>query len=418
MLRNRIAGLTATTLVTLLAIHSTNTQADWLNWRGPLHTGVSPDGTPPTNWSANQNIKWKAQIPGNGNASPVVVGDHILIQTAVPVGNEQRFMLMAYNRNTGSIAWQKDLHQQAPVAGVRQNDGTYASHSPFTDGQKIWAYFGSYGIYCLDMQGNTLWSKQLSAMRKRNEFGEGTSPVVHNNTLILLRDHEGDSHIIALNASTGEEIWSKPRNERSSWSTPLITEVNGRAQVIVPATNACIAYDLESGDTIWTSPGLTANVIPSPMLEDGILYLMSGFRGNELQAIDLAQASGNIANSGAILWTYGEQTPYTPSPVVYNGVLYFLAGNNGVLTALDAKTGQVVIPTQRTAVRSAFASMVAANGHVYISGRDGEVLVIRAGRSFEQVALNRLDDKFDASPAISGSQLFLRGPNTLYCIEQ
>ncbi len=235
----------------------------------------------------------------------------------------------------------------------------------------------------------------------------------------MVWDHQGESFIVALDKRTGDEIWRVKRDEIDTWATPLVIEVNGRAQAIVPAMERVRSYDLETGQVVWESDGLTMNSIPSPVHEDGLVFLMSGFRGNDLKAIRIADAKGNIDGTNAIVWTLDRDTPYVPSPVLVDGVLYFLKSNNGIVSALDAKTGKPHYQNQRLdGVPNVFASPVAAQGRVYFPGREGTTLVIKSGPTFEVLAKNTLDDGFDASPALVDGEIFLRGYKYLYAIAQ
>jgi outer membrane protein assembly factor BamB len=331
--------------------------------------------------------------------------------------NVFEFRVLALERATGKTLWDKTVHAAVPHAGTHQ-DGSHASASPVTDGECVYASFGSNGLYCLDRDGNVKWDLDLGDLRTRNNFGEGASPALYGDTLVVNWDHEGDDFIVALNKKTGKEIWRKPRDEPTTWSTPLIVEVGGKPQVIIPATNHIRAYDLETGETVWECGGLTENVIPSGVAGDGMAYLISGYRGNALRAVRLLEARGDLSDSkSAVAWTYDKNTPYVPSPLLVGGLLYFFDNNRPILTCLNAKTGESHYGPQRMeGLRGVYASPVAAGGRVYIAGRDGETVVLKQGPTYEVLATNNLDDGFDASPAIVGKELFLRGREHLYCI--
>ena len=414
-------------------------EKNWHHWRGPHATGVAVDANPPTTWSETENIRWKITIPGTGHAAPIIWEDKIFIQTAIEgkeekkesedtnpfsgffqrdSGPKYKFDLIALNRSDGSVLWQKTLREISPHEGTHR-DATYASNSPVTDGEYIYAYFGSRGLYCVDMMGNVKWEKDIGMMYKRNTFGEGSSPVLHGNTLVIVQDHEGDSFITALDKRTGEVLWKTDRNERTTWFSPIVVEQDGKPQVVTAGTNRVRSYDLETGKLLWEGDGLTANSIPSPVAADGLVYLMSGFRGSELRAVQLAKAMGDISSSGAIAWEHGRDTPYVPSPLLYGNILYFLKSNDGILSAFDAKTGQAHYgPKRLQGVSGVYASIVAAADRVYIAGRNGTVNVVQHGPDFTIIAENMLDDSFNASPAIVGSELYLRGGQYLYCIAE
>jgi outer membrane protein assembly factor BamB len=430
-------------IIVLLALASSPHAQDapsaarnWAQWRGPNATGASPTANPPLEWSETKNVRWKVEIPGRGSSSPVVWGDRLFVLTAVPVGvagdaqhaprgsltprGVHRFVVLAIDRKTGKTVWERVAREQEPHEQSHVDNGTWASGSPVTDGERLYAYFESFGLYAYDLNGKLLWEKDLGDKKMRNQFGEGSTPALHGNTLIVVWDHlGGESFVVALDKRDGKELWRVPRKEIDTWATPLVLDVNGRTQVVVPAMERVRSYDLETGAVVWESDGLTMNAIPSPVYSDGLLFLMSGFRGNDLKAIRVADAKGNIDGTSAIVWTLDRDTPYVPSPVLVDGILYFLKTNSGILSALDAKTGKPHYQNQRLdGVPNVFASPVAARGRVYFPGREGTTLVIRSGPTFEVLAKNELDDGFDASPALVDTEIFLRGNKYLYAIAQ
>ena len=397
----------------------------WAQWRGPRATGVAPLADPPTEWSETSNVRWKKVIPGRSSASPVVWEDRVFVVTAVAddgstaaaAGINHKFVVMAIDRETGDTVWERVAREEAPHENAHRENGTFASGSAVTDGELVIASFESRGFYAYDMDGTLVWEKDLGDKRMRNQFGEGNSPALYGDRLVVNWDHQGQSFIVALDKRTGEELWRTDRDEIDSWSTPLIVEVDGRPQVITGAMNQIQSYDLETGDVIWHTTGLTMNPIPSPVAGDGMVFLTSGYRGNSLKAIRLADATGDITDTDAIAWTYERDTPYVPSPLLYDGILYVLKSNNGILSTFDARTGDPHYLTQRLdAVPNVFASPVGAAGRVYIPGREGDTLVLKNGPTFEVLAINSLDDGFDASPALVDGEIYLRGYRYLYCI--
>jgi len=440
---------------------------NWGQWRGPRANGTAPQADPPTVWGESKNLKWKLAIPGEGNATPIVWDNLVFIQTAVPVkkvearlnpnvvpslvglpqqsppGGGQgpggpgqggpgggrgggfggggppttpfQFTLMAIDRTTGKVVWEKALRQQLPHEG-HHSDGSFASASPITDGEHVFAYFGSQGIYALDLKGNVVWQKDLGDMRTKNSFGEGSSPALHGNVLVVNWDHEGEDFIVAFDKSTGKELWRQQRAEDTTWGTPLIVEHGGQTQVIVNATKKARSYDLKSGQELWSVGPLTANSIPSAVTGHGMVYSMAGFRGSALYAVKLGK-TGELSGTDAIAWSRNRDTPYVPSPLLYDDRLYYLKGNEATLTVVDAKTGQGLVEAERLeGMRGVYASPVGAGGRVYLVGRDGGALVLKKGDKIEILAANKLEDRFDASPAAVGNQLFLRGKKNLYCI--
>jgi outer membrane protein assembly factor BamB/mono/diheme cytochrome c family protein len=429
---------TAALLASASALRAQAPEAErfWAQWRGPEATGVSRTATPPLEWSETRNVRWKVEIPGRGSASPVVWGDRVFVLSAVPVGvagdaqhaprgaanprGAHRYVVMALDRQTGRTVWERVAREEEPHEPAHGENGTWASSSAVTDGQSVFASFESRGLYAYDMNGTPLWQVDLGDKRMRNQFGEGSTPALHGNTLVVVWDHiTGPSFVAALDKRTGKELWRAPRQEIDTWATPLVVEVNGRAQAIVPGMNRVRSYDLENGNVVWESDGLTMNPIPSPVFADGLAILMSGFQGNDLKAIRVADARGNIDGTPAVAWSMARDTPYVPSPVVYDNVLYFLKTNSGILSAFDARTGMPHYQVQRVdGLGEVFASPVAAAGRVYLTGRDGTTIVVRHGTTYEALARNSLDDGFDASPALVDGEILMRGYRYLYSIAE
>lgn len=416
-----------------------NALQNWPQWRGPLMTGVAPHARPPLEWSESKNVRWKIEIPGKGSATPVVWDDRIFVLTAVPAdkGGDaassqaeggrlsvppdslQKFTILALSRKDGRVLWQRVLREERPHEGTHAT-GTYASASAATDGEVVIASFGSRGLYALTMEGKPLWDKDLGDMNIKLGFGEGSSPALGKDRVIVQWDHEGDSFIVALDKKTGRELWRKQRDERTSWSSPLLVEHGGRTQVITSATNRVRSYDAASGGLLWETSGMTQNTIPTPVHSDGVVFLTSGFRGNALLAVRLAEARGDIsASSGAIAWKLDRDTPYTPSPLLYGGELYMLKGNNGLLSCLDARTGERLYgPERLEGISNVYASPLGASDRVYVAGREGTTVVVQRGRAFKVLATNTLNDGFDASPVAVDGELYLRGRKHLYRISE
>lgn len=417
----------------------------WPTWRGPLFTGEAVKGNPPTVWSETDNVKWKVTVPGKGLSSPVIWGDQIFITSAISLDKKasaetiqkmkesqpqwmqsmssvpeylQQFVVFSMDRKNGKTIWQKVVREQFPHEGTH-NDGSWASQSCVTDGEHLIASFGSFGLYCFDLKGNLIWEKDLGDLNIRAAFGEGSSPALYKNYLIANWDHEKESYVYVLNKTNGEVIWKKSRNEQTSWSTPLVVPVKGKPQLIIAATGKSTAYDLENGDILWEISGMTENVVPSPVTDGERVYLMSGYRGAALQTVKLGEAKGDLTNSPAVAWTYDKNTPYVPSPLLYNGRLYYLRGNDERLSCVEALTGKILYESQKLdGMKGVYASPVGANGFVYVMGRNGMCYVLKDGVELTVVSRNQLDDHFDASPAVVGNELYLRGLKSLYCIAE
>jgi outer membrane protein assembly factor BamB len=441
------------------ALLSTLAADNWPQWRGPSMTGAAAsNANPPTTWSETQNIKWKIEIPGESFSTPIIWDDQVFIQAAVPTGKKventasnapqqtppppqaeggQRrgggggrggfggpkptdvlqWTLFSYDRNTGALKWKSIAKESVPHEGHQQTSA-FASASPVTDGQHVWAFFGSQGLHCYDMQGNAKWSKDLGTMNTLLGFGEGSSPALFEDKIIVNWDHEGADFIAAFDKNSGKELWRQPRDEKTSWATPLVVEVAGKPQVITTATGKIRAYDLATGQQIWEHAGLTRNVIPTSVSADGILYATSGYSGSALYAIKLGK-TGDLTGTDAVLWNHSKSTPYVPSPLLTNGRLYFLASNSEVLSVFEAKTGKPLINEERLpGLRGIYSSPVAGGGRIYLPSQNGATAVLKDSDKLEILATNQLNDSFNASPAIVGNQLFLRGKKNLYCIAE
>ncbi|MBN2088941.1 PQQ-binding-like beta-propeller repeat protein [candidate division KSB1 bacterium] len=271
-------------IIILLSTHLFASDANWPQWRGPLGNGYAPDGDPPIEWSEQKNIKWKVEIPGKGHSSPIVWGDQLFLTASIetdkavempasaegeqrswmkPVKSDKihQFVVYSIDRHTGKIQWQTTVRETHPADHTHEL-GSWASNSPVTDGKHVWAYFGSRGLYCLDLQGKLQWERDLGDLQKSNSFGEGSSPVLYQDKIFIQWDHEGADFLFALDKNSGKDIWKVERDERSSWSTPLIVEFQGKTQLVTSATNRVRSYDPATGKLLWECGGLTGIVIP------------------------------------------------------------------------------------------------------------------------------------------------------------
>ena len=410
----------------------------WHQWRGPAATGVAPHGDPPVTWSENANIHWKVPIDGRGSSTPIIWENSVFLVTAIDTGQVDpefrppsdlpenpfgitypntfhQYVVICLDRHSGQELWRRVAARRVPREG-HHGDNSFASASPTTDGQRLYVWFGSAGLYCYDLGGTLLWSRDLGDVRTRLSFGEASSPVIHQGKLIVTRDQEDQSYIVVVDARTGETIWQADRDEPSGWSTPLVVSVDGKYQLVTNGKNRVRSYDLNDGTLLWQCGGQASNVTPSPVATSDTVYCMSGYRGSALYALPL-DASGDITDSKAIKWSKDRATPYVPSPLLCYGLLYYTQSNNAILSCVRAATGDVLIDRQRLpGIRRLYSSPVAAAGRIYIAGRDGTTLVIRQGDEFWVFAENVLDEGTDASPAIVGDQLFIRGRSHLYCI--
>jgi outer membrane protein assembly factor BamB len=422
---------------------------NWHQWRGPNSNGVATDADPPLEWNETKNVKWKVELSGLGSSSPVVWGDKIFLTSSIrtervsdapipkreipkvelPEGapelsirpvprNYYKFLVTALDRNTGKKLWEKKVAEEVPHRAHHKDHG-YASSSPTTDGERIYVSFGSVGIFCLNLEGEVKWSRDLADLEVPNDFGEAVTPVLYGDHLVVVMDQLNQSFIEILDRKTGATAWKKNRVEMASWSTPLVTSFEGRDQVIVCGSHRVICYDLKTGDAIWECGGLGKAIIPTPVRDKDLVFCMTGYLGDSLQAIRL-DSKGDVTDSDQIVWRTDKGTPYVPSPLLYDDQLYFNRKNQGILTSLKAETGEALIESTRMPHLSGniYASPVGAAGRIYFVNRNGSALVIKHGAEFEVLAKNQLDDVFNATPAIVGNELILRGSKYLYCLSE
>lgn len=415
---------------------------DWPRWRGPNEDGIAR-GDAPLEWSDTKNIAWKATIPGRGHSSPVIWGDKIFVTTAVPTeaaapaaapsdagsglrqrgagggagaGREHKFVVLCLNRHTGKVLWERVATVARPHEGYHGRYGSFASCSPVTDGKRVYAFFGSRGLYAYDLNGNLAWKKDFPPMKMRLQFGEGAAPGLDGDRLFLKFDQEEGSHVIAVDKNSGKELWRVDRDEQSSWSQPVVITHNGRKQVVVSASNKVHSYDPATGKIIWEASGLGSNVIPNPVKDGPLVLVMSGHRSPNLLALRLGR-EGDLTGTDAIAWTNDRGNPYSSSPVLHEGKVYFVT-DNGVLSCFNSQTGEAYYRQQRLPKPYTFkSSPVGVNGKLYLATEDGDVVVVKMGEKYEVLNVNTLTDQmFIASPAVAGGSLYLRGQETLYCI--
>lgn len=412
--------------------------ANWHQWRGPEANGTAPSADPPVHWDEKTNVKWKADLPGRGSATPIVWGNRVFVLTAIktdrtataaelpkpdprfkvntePPGHFVRFVVICFDRTTGQRLWEKVAAERVPHEG-HHGTHSYAAGSPTTDGKHLYVSFGSFGNYCFDFAGNLIWSRDLRRLNTRYGWGEAVTPVVHNGNLLLNYDQEADSALYCLDPATGQTKWIAERSEKTTWTTPLVVEHQGITQVILNGTTVQ-SFDLSNGKLMWSWEGMTVNPIPSAVRVGDSAVCVSGYKGAAAVSIPLS-SRGPLGPTSRVNWRSASGTPYVPSPVLAENRLYFTQGNDALLTVLDATTGKTVIDKERLPqVKSFYASPIAAARRIYIIDRTGTALVLKAGDKLDVIAANKLNDTFDASPVAVGKQLFLRGERSLYCIQ-
>lgn len=412
---------------------------NWHQWRGPANNGYSATATPPLNWSEKKNIRWKAEIEGHCVSSPIVWGDRVFLLAArntgaidptLPSPEDQpervfgikfpntryEMVVLCIDRKTGKTIWREVARSLVPHEG-HHRDASFASASPFCDGERLYCWFGSAGMFAYSLDGEKLWERDLGKARIGASLGEGSSPVVHGGKVVLVRDFDrGQSTIEVLDAVDGKTLWEKDRDEKNAWATPAIVTREGVTQVITTASNQVRSYDLGTGELIWWATGLTGNCTPGPIVDGDVVYCMSGYQGHSLLAIPIT-GKGDMTSS--ILWSADRGTPYVPSGLLHDGRLYYIQSNQNILTSRLASDGSEVISRTRIPeLGDIYASPVAANGKLYFVGRKGTTVVLAPGDELKVLATNQLDDNFHASPALWGNQMFLRGMRYLYCLEE
>ncbi len=415
---------------------SSKSKANWPQWRGPLGTGAAVDANPPIEWSPAKNIRWKTALPGKGHATPIVWGDRVFVTTASPVGDalkprfstapgthdgvpvthRHEFAVLALSRKNGKELWRRTVHKTLPHEGGHYT-GSLASSSPVTDGEHVYAFFGTHGLYCLTVDGELKWSRELGEMQTKHGHGEGASPVLYGETLVVNWDHEGESFVSALDKRTGEPRWKVKRDEKTSWSSPIVVEHNRKPQLIVNGTNRILSYDLATGKIIWECGGLSNNIVASPVAGDGLVFAGSSYEKKAILAIRLDGAEKDITGTGHVVWSRTRATPYVPSPLLVGDSLYYLAHYQGIISRVNARSGDDQPGLLRLpGIGDVYASPVAASSRVYITDLDGATIVLSDEDSPRVLAVNRLNDRFSASAAIVGGELYLRGERNLYCI--
>lgn len=410
-------GLRLLAVVAVASAAVAPTRADWPHWRGDGGNGVSLTAKPPVEFGPDRNLRWKVEIPGRGSSSPVIVGDRVFVTTAVSVEGstgELDFRLLCLDRETGRELWSRSCVKAAPHEGTHETNG-FASASPCTDGERVYASFGSRGLHCFTVAGDHLWSRDFGDMTVRNGFGEGSSPTLAGEMIIVPWDHEGPSMLFALDRRTGEIIWQTPRDEPTCWATPLVVpDAGGSMQVVMNGQTAARGYDLTTGRELWRCGGQTQRPCASAVANDGKAFIGSGFRGSFFGGFDLA-GRGDLQGGPHVLWTKHAGTPDVASPLLSNGRLFYYKEKTGLLTCVDAKTGEPHYETIRIpGVGRTYASPVAAGGHVYLTDRSGRITVIDDGPTVNVVAENDVGEGVDATPAPATDSLFVRGERHLF----
>jgi outer membrane protein assembly factor BamB len=398
------------------------TAENWAHWRGPTGNGTAPKATPPLEWSPTKNVKWKVEVPGRGLSSPIVWENQVFLTTAVPAEGQQasglptlEFKLLCFDRHDGKVLWERTATVTQPHQRTHETNG-FASASPCTDGQHVYAHFGSRGLYCYSMTGELSWKRDdFGKMQTLNGFGEGSSPTLEGDKILVPWDHRGPSALYALDKRTGHTIWKAKRDEPTEWATPLVVEYAGRKQIVMNGQNLARSYDLESGKEVWRCGGQTARPIASPVAANGLVFVCSGFQGSFLGAFRL-DGEGDIQGTNKVVWTMDHDTPDVASPLLSEGRLYFHKAKTGLLSCVDAATGKPHYLARRIGLSNTYASPIAAGGYVYLTARSGNTVVIKDADALSIVATNTVEETVGATPAPVDNELFIRGDAHLFCI--
>jgi outer membrane protein assembly factor BamB len=414
---------------------------NWPQWRGPDGSGISREKNLPTQWSPTMNIKWKTPIEGRGHSSPIVWENKIFVTSAIEgaevpgakaakhlldnkefvhpdsigANRKHTFKVIALNRDNGKVLWEAVAFEGTPYDD-RHRKSSYAASTPATDGNLVYAYFGSEGLYAYDFDGKLAWKADVGKLANLG-MGTATSPILFENLVIIQADEDNGeaSSIVAFDKKTGKEVWKTPRKVQISWSTPLLARSAKRTELIASGTESIIAYDPATGKELWTHKGVESNAIPSPVANNEMVYLVAGFPAKIAMAIRLG-GSGDLTGTPNVPWQYAKGTAYVPSPILYGDYLY-LTTDRGILTCIDAKTGKVVYEGGRIPIPATFtASPVAFDGKILLTSEDGDTFLIKAGPKHEIIGTNSIGEPVYASPAIANGRIYIRGEKNIYCI--
>ena len=386
----------------------------WPRWRGPSGQGFVAPGKYANTWSATTNIKWRVTLPGRGNSSPIVWGDRIYLTAAQQGG--ARLSLVALNRADGRLLWETVVPQDA-VEHVHQKNG-HASATPVTDGRMIYASFGRHGLVAFDLTGNIIWQHKFGAID--NYHGPAGSPVLYKDRLFLYQDHRGSSgqraFVAAFDAKTGKTLWETPRTENVGWGTPVVISAGGRDELVINSQRRVAAYDPTTGRELWTVRGMTFEVIPTPVVGEGLVFASSGRAG---PTFAIRPGGNGDVTATHVAWNTPKGSPFVPSPLVHDGLLYLINDMQSILTVYEARTGALVYQGRLgVAQREGFsASPVLVNGEVFFTNDEGETFVVKAGREFRLMHTNSLGERTLASPALVDGIWYWRTATSLVAIQ-
>ena len=432
--------IVALAIVMTVGVRAQQAREPWPSFRGAHASGVSSSAQPPLTWDVggSRNVAWRIPIPGLGHSSPVVWGNRIFLTTAVSsaaaaqtvaLGDSDaagidpakdtvphQWRIIALDRGSGKVVWTRTVHQGVPRV-KRHVKASHASATPATDGRVVVAMLGSEGLFAFDMDGKELWRKDFGPLavgladEPEYEWGPASSPVIYGDTVIVQNDRYKDSFIVALDLLSGKELWRASREERPSWATPLVHVHQGRATLVVVSPLFVRGHDMRTGRELWRLADPDGQVKVSTPVGAGELAIATGGWPSAAKPIVAVRV-----RDGVVAWRHDRGSPYTTTPLVYDGLLYIVT-DNGILSAYDVATGVRAYQTRLSARAGAFsASPVAAAGRIYFASEDGQVIVVRAGRTFEVLATNEMDEVCMATPALSGNLLLVRTKTHLYAL--
>lgn len=419
---------------------------DWPQFRGPTMDGIIKDNPNlPEKWGTTENVEWKTEIPGLGWSSPVTWGNKVFLTTVVadgkfeqpktglylPLGREKppqishSWFVYCLDLESGKVLWRKLVHEGVPNI-PRHPKNTYASETPTTDGEQVYALFGDLGLFCFDMNGNELWKVEIAPQKTRANYGSGASPIIYDGKVIVVYDNEEASWIAAFDPKTGKEIWKTPRKEITTWATPYIWKNELRTEVVTSGQLRIRSYDLD-GKLLWDMEGRMSHMtIPTPFSSHGLLYVNSGCSMESHRPIYAIRpgASGDITlgkdetSNKYVAWYKPVGSARHPSSIVCGDYFYSLF-DEGFLTCHDARNGKEVYGKQRLEPGATFTSSPwAYNGKIFCLSEEGDTYVVEQGAKFGVAGKNTLDEMCMASPAVVGSRLIIRTASKVYSIKK
>jgi len=469
-MRPLLAAAAALVILAMAPVDARREAAAWPQFRGPGGTGVLDDARLPTSWSTTAGVAWSLVLPGRGWSSPIAWTNQVFVTAAISPGaykepspgiygndyaaeltskgltpeqvmeavtqrdiertqdtGEIRYVVYSIDAATGRIRWEREAHKGQPFGG-RHRKNTYASETPATDGERVYAYFGNVGLFAYALDGTPAWTRRFEPQPMYLDFGTASSPVVHGGTVFVLHDNDGQSFVAAVDAKTGADVWMVERHLTpggrmgSGWSTPFVWTHDTGTELVVIGHKYAISYDPATGKELWRLHGLTGQSTPTPVAAGGLLYLATGSQGESNHPVFVVRpgARGEITlqkgeeRNEFVVWMHPRASAYTSSPLVYRGRMY-VVNDNGILTVFDAATGTQVYQARAGGIGNTFsASPWAADGKVFLLSEEGDTFVIEAGDKYVELAKNSLGELAFATPALTSDGLFVRTATRLY----